>query len=92
MWSLSGPACQSCGIAMSLDERGGGTEADGTKNPEYCSHCYGRGQFLHPILTMPQMLLKVSTRLRELHCNESQIARVTGSLPTLKRWRAQPPG
>lgn len=91
MLSLSGPVCQSCGIPLSLDERGSGTEADGTKNREYCSHCYARGEFLHPIITMPQMILRASARLRDLHVPESSIARITGSLPSLKRWKSRPP-
>ncbi|WP_224768159.1 zinc ribbon domain-containing protein [Metabacillus idriensis] len=31
--------CQSCGMPLSKDEHGGGTEADGSKSTKYCSRC-----------------------------------------------------
>ncbi len=91
MLSMGGPVCQSCGVPMSLDERGGGTEVDGTRTREYCSHCYARGQFVHPIITMPQMIQKVNARLLDLHVSPGSVAKITGALPSLKRWRPKPP-
>lgn len=40
--------CQSCGMPMKRDEKGGGTNADGSKSTEYCSFCYQNGVFTHP--------------------------------------------
>ncbi len=37
--------CQSCGMPMAKDPQGGGTNADGTKNLQYCSYCYQNGAF-----------------------------------------------
>ncbi len=37
--------CESCGMPMSKDPQGGGTNADGTKNEQYCSYCYLDGKF-----------------------------------------------
>ncbi len=37
--------CQSCGMPMSKDPQGGGTNADGSKNSSYCSYCYQNGAF-----------------------------------------------
>ncbi|MCL2650396.1 MAG: zinc ribbon domain-containing protein [Candidatus Azobacteroides sp.] len=38
--------CQSCGMPMSKDDpQGGGTNADGSKNTQYCSYCYQNGEF-----------------------------------------------
>jgi len=37
--------CQSCGMPMSKDPKSGGTNADGSKNLEYCSYCYQNGEF-----------------------------------------------
>jgi len=37
--------CQSCGMPMSSDPQGGGTNADGSKNAKYCSYCYQDGAF-----------------------------------------------
>jgi hypothetical protein len=35
-------------MPLKRDTQGGGTNADGTKNPLYCSFCYQKGQFTHP--------------------------------------------
>ena len=37
--------CQSCGMPMSKDPQGGGTNADGTLNLKYCSYCFQEGDF-----------------------------------------------
>ena len=37
--------CQSCGMPMTKDPQGGGTNADGSKNLKYCSYCYQNGEF-----------------------------------------------
>jgi len=37
--------CQSCGMPMTKDPQGGGTNADGSKNEKYCSYCYQNGEF-----------------------------------------------
>ncbi|QGY42207.1 hypothetical protein GM418_00610 [Maribellus comscasis] len=37
--------CQSCGMPLSKDPDGGGTEKDGAKNRKYCSYCYQNGEF-----------------------------------------------
>ena len=45
--------CQSC--AMPIDESTFGTEADGSKNQEYCHYCYANGQFTKEC-TMDEMI------------------------------------
>ena len=37
--------CQSCGMPLKKDENDGGTNADGSINPLYCSYCYQNGEF-----------------------------------------------
>ena len=37
--------CQSCGIPLHRDKKGGGTEKDGTKSRKYCGFCYEDGKF-----------------------------------------------
>lgn len=90
MQSTSGPVCQSCGIPMNLDNRGGGTEADGSKSVDYCSHCYLNGQFIHPVITMAQMANTSATRMREMAISESHVQRAVGAIPSLKRWKKTP--
>jgi len=43
---IANKTCQSCGMPMSRDPQNGGTNADGSKNLEYCSYCYKDGAFL----------------------------------------------
>jgi Putative zinc ribbon domain len=47
--------CQSCGMPLKADPKGGGTNADGTSSPEYCSYCYVNGSFVNPDMTVEQM-------------------------------------
>ncbi len=37
--------CQSCGMPLSKDPKGGGTNIDGSNNRDYCSYCYQSGKF-----------------------------------------------
>lgn len=40
--------CQSCGYPLKKDEKGGGSEKDGSISKKYCSMCYENGAFLTP--------------------------------------------
>ena len=40
--------CQSCGMPLKRDEKGGGTHKDGTKCCKYCSYCLVDGEFQSP--------------------------------------------
>jgi hypothetical protein len=39
--------CQSCGMPLKRDLKGGGTNADGSKSTTYCSYCYENGAFIY---------------------------------------------
>ena len=57
--------CQCC--AMPIDESTFGTEADGSKNQDYCLYCYKNGHFTKDC-TMDEMIefnLKVSRRVQQ---------------------------
>jgi len=41
-----GSNCQSCGMPLSKDPDGGGTNTDGTRSQTYCSFCYENGAFV----------------------------------------------
>ena len=43
--------CQSCGMPLSKDPEGGGSEADGSRSGDYCSICYRDGAFVHQGVT-----------------------------------------
>jgi len=86
MFKPKGPYCQSCGMPLSKDEHGGGSEADGTKSPEYCSHCYVNGAFTDPDMNADQMQQRVMAKMKEMHIPGFLAKSFTRDIPTLKRW------
>ncbi|MBY0422467.1 MAG: zinc ribbon domain-containing protein [Parvularculaceae bacterium] len=58
--------CQSCGMPLKRDEKGGGTNADGSKSVEFCSHCYQAGAFTQPHITAAEMQALVTGKLKEM--------------------------
>ena len=87
MFGPKGPFCQSCGMPLSKDEKGGGTEADGSISSEYCSHCYVSGQFTQPDITVDQMVELVRGKLKEMHLPGFLAKAFTKDIPKLKRWK-----
>ena len=47
--------CQSCGMPMGNTGEFYGTNADGSKNTEYCSYCFDSGKFTGE-MTMDEMI------------------------------------
>lgn len=79
--------CQSCGMPLKADPKGGGTNADGTRAKDYCSYCYVGGQFVNPDMTIEEMRTLVIEKLQEKGFPRF-IARIfSGGLHRLKRWR-----
>lgn len=79
--------CQSCGMPMTQPEQYG-TNADGSKNEDYCVYCYQNGAF-QADCTMEQMIetcLDVAPEIYKDREKSRELMR--GYFPTLKRWRA----
>jgi hypothetical protein len=68
------------------DERGGGTETDGTRSSMYCSHCYQQGKFTLPDITANQMIDLVKGKMKEMHVPGFLSYFMTRNIPKLKRW------
>ena len=79
--------CQSCGMPLKADPKGGGTNADGTLNREYCSYCYVNGSFMNPDMTVGQMKALVVEKLRERGFPKFVASFFASGIPRLKRWR-----
>jgi hypothetical protein len=92
MLGPKGPFCQSCGMPLSRDQQGGGTNADGSRSIEYCSHCYLEGWFTEPNLSLDEMMAKVEAKLRELRLPGFLARRLAGEIPKLRRWALAPAG
>jgi hypothetical protein len=78
--------CQSCGMPMARDEKGGGANADGTKSGKYCSHCFHNGAFTEPNLTAMQMRDSVKAELKKRGFPGFVAAFFTRNVPKLERW------
>ena len=83
--------CQSCG--MPLTEEILGTNADGSKNEDYCMYCYKDGQFLQEC-TMDEMIEHCSQFVDEVNkqmpkpmTKEEYKQMMQGFFPMLKRWK-----
>lgn len=87
MFKFKGPFCQSCGMPISKDENGGGTEKNGDKTLLYCSHCYQNGEFTEPNLTVDEMVSKVKGKLKTMNIPALLAIVLTRNIPKLKRWR-----
>ncbi|AJY75181.1 zinc ribbon domain-containing protein [Paenibacillus beijingensis] len=81
--------CQSCGMPMSRDEKGGGTEADGSKSAMYCSHCYEGGRFTLPDITVEQMKERVKGKMAEFGFPRFIGGLFTRNIPKLERWSSK---
>ena len=92
MFGAKGPLCQSCGMPLSRDVLGGGSNADGSRSREYCSHCYEGGRFREPNLSVEEMMTKVEGKLRSMHIPGFLARRLSRNIPTLNRWQAAPAG
>ncbi len=81
------PACQCCGTPFSVPNMPHGTNADGTKNPDYCGWCYQDGAFtaggLDEIIEHNVPYLMQATG----YTQEEAVSFLGAVLPTLKHWR-----
>ena len=78
--------CQSCGMPLKRDEKGGGTNLDGTKSMKYCSHCYRNGKFTLPNIELDEMKSLVKGKLKEFGFPGFLAGIFTHNIPTLERW------
>ncbi len=83
--------CQSCGMPMPSDELLG-TNADGSKNNDYCTYCFQEGEFTEDC-TMDEMILHCVEFLDEFNkglekpiTREEAIVLMKEAFPKFKRW------
>lgn len=76
---------------MPLTEELYGTEADGTKNEDYCVYCYKEGHFTADC-TMEEMIEFCVPLMVKYHPETTPDAArsmMAGFFPQLKRWKEQ---
>ena len=83
--------CQSCG--MPLTEELLGTNADGSKNFDYCQYCFKDGKFLQDC-TMDEMIEHCAQFIDEVNkqmpkpmTRDEYVQMMRGFFPMLKRWK-----
>jgi hypothetical protein len=80
--------CQSCG--MPLTEEGQlGTNADGSRNQDYCNYCWKEGAFTWPQATMEQMIDHCAPMMAQSGFTQEARQRMRQWFPTLKRWAGE---
>ena len=83
---LFGPECQSCGMPLKRDEKGGGTNVDGSVSAEYCSHCWQDGKFVRPELDVEQMKQIVREKMVAMGVPKFVARILSRNVPKLNRW------
>ncbi|WP_406661746.1 zinc ribbon domain-containing protein [Methanolobus sp. ZRKC3] len=80
--------CQSCGMPLQCGDDLG-INVDGTKNEEYCTYCYYKGEFTEPDITIEEMINKYSRIMQEIGSISQEDAKRISmqTIPQLKRWR-----
>ncbi len=76
-------------MPMNKDPKGGSTNVDGSKNLMFCSHCYEKGQFTNPGLTVDEMKSRVKGKLKEMGFPGFIAGYFTKGIPHLQRWKTQ---
>ena len=83
--------CQSCGLPLNDENRG--TNADGSKNDDYCMYCYQNGKFTNDC-TMDEMIEFCAQFVDEVNKNmpkpmtkEEYKDMMRQYFPMLKRWK-----
>ena len=79
--------CQSCGMPLKKDPKGGSKNADGSINHMYCSYCYENGEFTRPDCTSEQMQEFVKDKMKEMKFPRFLANFYTKRIPKLERWK-----
>ena len=79
--------CQSCGMPLSKDPQGGGTNADGTISDKYCSYCYQNGVLAGEGMTVEEFQEFCRQKMVEGGYNKFMAWLFTRGLKRLERWK-----
>ncbi len=82
-----GKRCESCGMPLSRDPAGGGSEADGTRSGRYCSLCYENGVFRHPDASAAEFQRHCKQAMRDKGMPRIMAWLFTRGIPNLPRWK-----
>jgi hypothetical protein len=84
---FKGNLCQSCAMPMQKPEDFG-INVDGSKNKEYCFHCFRNGKFLDEGITLQEKINKNVGFAVRMGWSEQEARKMASTiLPGLKRWK-----
>lgn len=79
--------CQSCAMPIETQELFG-TNADGTKQDDYCIYCYEKGKFIQPHISMNEMISICTNYMKQEGMSEEEAKTIISeTLPNIKRWK-----
>jgi len=79
--------CESCGMPLSKDPQGGGTNADGTISDKYCSYCYSNGVLAGEGMTVSEFQEFSRRKMIEGGHNKFTAWLYTRGYKRLPRWK-----
>jgi len=87
---MEGNVCQCCGMPMGETEELYGTNADGSRNSEYCKYCYENGKLLFQgtMEEMVELCVPIMVKNDPGMTEEAARKMMTEILPTLKHWQS----
>ena len=80
--------CQSCGMPMKKDPKGGGSNSDGSINADFCSYCFENGKFTQENITADEMQKFVIGKMKEIGFPGFLAKFFAKGIPKLKRWNS----
>ncbi|MEK6266506.1 MAG: zinc ribbon domain-containing protein [Clostridium sp.] len=81
--------CQSCGMPLNKDKKGGGSEKNGNKSSTYCSFCYEDGKFISPNISVDDMKGIVVSKMIEMKFPKFIAKIFAKNIHKLERWKKQ---
>jgi len=79
------PICQSCAMPMDEPEKFG-QETDGSRNDDYCCHCWKNGKFAYNSTLEQAVEDNIPWWRGEGESDDVARARIMEVFPKLKRW------
>ncbi len=85
--STKNQLCQSCGMPLNRDPKGGGSNADGSVSSVYCSYCYEQGEFTYKGTDVKEFQEFCRQKMIEGGHNRFTAWLFTRGMRRLKRWK-----
>lgn len=77
--------CQSCAMPMTEDDYG--TNADGSRNEDYCHYCFKDGEFTNDISMEEMIEFCIPKTVEATDMDDETVRRMYDEIfPQLKRW------